>query len=935
MKKFTSLIILSLLATTCIVEAGRKTKDSVDQSARKKKSRSKSSAKKSFRLQEDQEQILAVMEKNAQAAGKPFDLEYIVDHELYAALDDQTIHYVLAHFLDEGGPLSQNDNKRRFIVQPIDGNQPGQVDIIQNTYLGRALMRYNVKGDGDCLFYALQQTRAQVIADLIDKVFIPSPKALQIRDILRPAILEDLDRAADAVDPTINVTDDEVRKFLEKFKIVGRWAPYEIAIAHGVSQNKNVFVWNFLPHNQLTLRGVSSTNQPETLHVGFSTSHYQQLVLEGEANTQAQQAISYLVEKRKRKRTGSKRLFLTAEERANPVPYIETENALADAGDGFTGKFYPLFNTKLYRQSVGNTKQYKDIHMPEVPCVHHYNLGSSRPTFLFAAQASEDELGLLPNIKEVLSLIDRTHYNPKHGFDQSDLEYFINVQNSPKPRDPNINPNENPLCLRPQPWVWPDAPNTSKLPYGKAGYLDVAVLSDGSVNLLRGEGGKIQGNGQFQTVPFSVHNDKEDPHVVSSGALPVIVGIEENKSSLFYSIVTNPLSKKIAITLHAVLDDKKLDELKKEAPTSIEKLIALLPKFDIKGVGQLEDSVVIPEGYDKLILSLKGPRSVDLTFLNMFTGKYSFTTHNVPDGFGIAMNKGRLEVRPDIPFVDIQDDARNIYVQLFNGDRSVVLTKSSGLQEFELESPYPVLYPGQHAEHPSLVVSAPKLINSGTLKALDLHFTGDELCNEGHIISPYPVQFGKKGTLVTNSNLLKIPTFEGENIRLNDLNFDYDGLSIDAASPESLGISLKNLQMGTINPFRFNLSKNTGVKWRSGNWVLVPDSNYVDIEEKDINVKLERYESGLVVRVCEGLKSFKIRCNSTVSYPGQLTNIPEFTVSAPKLINNGTLDVGALKYYGTELENNGHILITSPVEMIDGTILTDKGLIKYSVPRDK
>ncbi len=295
---------------------------------------------------------------------------------------------------------------------------------------------------------------------------------------------------------------------------------------------------------------------------------------------------------------------------------------------------FSLGKINVYRAGIENTKQYPEVSIPQMPVIHPYSIldeESARknlglPVYLYAARLTPQELTILPNGNQVTQILE------KRGIKPENIEVFLDVQDDPWQ---GIN-----RLLRPQYWVWPDAPSKfTEDFYSKNSRIEAAIVSQSGHKLIDPKTKKLKQNGEFVAEDISIHNSPrpilnakeevvgfaktknaagkevhilEDDTIISSGNSLVVQGIQDNARNLFYSIVIGP-SKKVAVTLHVVLSDADVDLLGKKRPKS--------PQDLLKIIGEVEQ--------DKPAL-----KQIKLDFKTAIDPRVELEGMSVPEGWG-------------------------------------------------------------------------------------------------------------------------------------------------------------------------------------------------------------------------------------------------------------------------------------------------------------
>jgi|GEM_PF-4824498 len=215
-------------------------------------------------------------------------------------------------------PLNEAITARRFTPRDIEEivlRNPGMIDRAQHGFKGKTFLFYNVSGENyACLFYALQVPRETLISAIIEAAQRDDAMGIEIRNVLRTPVLENLGLAEEAFNPMSHITKGEAVDFLEPFKQDGVFAPYEVALAYGILHNKQVFVWQYQTNKEVSLLGYNENPFPESIHLGYYPRHFQRLVLEEDTPEVAfNKALSLLIEHRASNRELSS--FITENEK--------------------------------------------------------------------------------------------------------------------------------------------------------------------------------------------------------------------------------------------------------------------------------------------------------------------------------------------------------------------------------------------------------------------------------------------------------------------------------------------------------------------------------------------------------------------------------------------------------------------------------------------
>jgi hypothetical protein len=233
---------------------------------------------------------------------------------------------------------------------------------------------------------------------------------------------------------------------------------------------------------------------------------------------------------------------------------------------------------KTYR-NMGVSQQY-DFDMPNAPVIHPYNpnndenkirTDSGVPTFFYALRSHN--INNWPDFQKVLQFLKN------ENIDLNNCDVSVVVQNDPWKKTER--------ALKPQSWAIPDAPFLSEKPYHRVAKIRAALISPHeSVELLKD--GLVK-NGEFIDENIISHNavsfDKQTQKyvgsstIVSSGNSLILQGVEDEKNSLFWSIVTDTTNKKTAVTLHAILNDKDIEKLHEKNITTLDPLMKELNKL--------------------------------------------------------------------------------------------------------------------------------------------------------------------------------------------------------------------------------------------------------------------------------------------------------------------------------------------------------------------
>lgn len=194
-------------------------------------------------------------------------------------------------------PGSINDPNRIYKVKPLEGAalvNPDENDKTQEKFKNKTFSRFSVRGDGNCLFYALQAKRSALIPQIHQAGLGNSDLAKKIRNAFRNGVFDELN---DYSDLSRQITEEEFTNFLKSFEKDGKDAPFDVALAYGLLAKKNVYVWQFQENKELSLRGATiDQSYHDYIHIGYIPDHYERLVLEGNADTQSNKEISYQIE---------------------------------------------------------------------------------------------------------------------------------------------------------------------------------------------------------------------------------------------------------------------------------------------------------------------------------------------------------------------------------------------------------------------------------------------------------------------------------------------------------------------------------------------------------------------------------------------------------------------------------------------------------------
>jgi hypothetical protein len=351
---------------------------------------------------------------------------------------------------------------------------------------------------------------------------------------------------------------------------------------------------------------------------------------------------------------------------------------------------------------------------------------------------------------------------------------------------------------------------------------------------------------------------------------------------------------------------------------------------------RVEPPTIIDFDYQSVSFSQLSANEVHFSFNNTKTGQVVSKQLTLPEDYGMRLRGNKLVVEQHAPLFEVIDNTKNIQIQIVRGVDSIAIQKSTGLEHFGLFSYNTVNYPGQLEEMPSLAISAPKLVNAGTLKAKTFQFHGKDVENFGHIISPNPMMVNSVGTMIFNEGLIKVPEVIGKDVRYRDLKFDYETLLVSVLDSNKVQVSLKNVPKKVNLDYTFTVEEGYGIKWEKGKLVLAKDSPLLNIliPESDINIQMTKYSNNLAIIKSIGMKHIGVQSYLDVLYPGQLEEIPRLDISAPKLTNIGTLKATELRFHGDEIENVGHIISSNPVNLTrSGTMILNEGLLK--VPQFK
>ena len=299
---------------------------------------------------------------------------------------------------------------------------------------------------------------------------------------------------------------------------------------------------------------------------------------------------------------------------------------------------FQFHNYTINRYRVGNSAQY-GFNMPKAPVVHPYHPGDEgiirknlgTPIFSFAAHQHGDELNPLvfPVFPEAQTILKQFGVLPEN------VDYFYVVQDNPWKKCQQL--------LRPQSWVFPDAPFSTPKPYSKGANIYVAVFSPLSSVKLVGSKERIQ----FLPGVISSHNSVDGKtglggHMVvsSAGDFPLLEGLKDNETDSFVSMVINPANKKAAITSHTILSDYDFAELPQKEIKDVKGLqdwnsSLFKQKYGIIGEG--DNSIYAGVPWTPLAKDMLEDQREEIPFINpdfvLPTSSASSSMGSIPQGY--------------------------------------------------------------------------------------------------------------------------------------------------------------------------------------------------------------------------------------------------------------------------------------------------------------
>lgn len=146
-----------------------------------------------------------------------------------------------------------------------------------HAFTDKKFARFNVSGDGNCLFYALETTRNALISSIWLVGKDTSEKGQKLRNFFQHDIIENYEDVD--MDKLRDVTIPEFKKFLNKYVKDKEYAPASFALAYGFLNNQSVYVWALNIEDKLVINSSYVVqNKMMPIHIFYKQNHFQILV---------------------------------------------------------------------------------------------------------------------------------------------------------------------------------------------------------------------------------------------------------------------------------------------------------------------------------------------------------------------------------------------------------------------------------------------------------------------------------------------------------------------------------------------------------------------------------------------------------------------------------------------------------------------------------